>query len=61
LKRVFAVEIEKCDEFRDNVKIIASKGTPDVIEKILKHLGLDQAPAPAGKVDWSNPMRRSVS
>ena len=39
LKRVFAIEIEKCDRYGGKVKIIASLGDPDVIEKILKHLG----------------------
>jgi adenylate cyclase class IV len=43
LKRVFAIEIETCEKCRGNVKIIASIEDPDVIEKILKHLGLDEA------------------
>jgi hypothetical protein len=42
LKRVFAIEIEKCDKCGGEVKIIASIEDPDVIEKILKHLGLDE-------------------
>ena len=41
LKRVFAIEIEKRG---GKVKIIASIENPDVIEKILKHLSLDEAP-----------------
>lgn len=41
LKRVFAIEIEKCG---GKVEILASIEDPDVIEKILKHLGLDEAP-----------------
>ena len=40
LKRVFAIEIEKCG---GKVEILASMEDPDVIEKILKHLGLDEA------------------
>ncbi len=43
LKRVFGVEIEKCDKCGGNVKIIACIENADVIEKILKHLGLDEA------------------
>ena len=42
LKRVFAIEIEKCEKCGGNVKIIASIEDPEVIEKILKHLGLDE-------------------
>ena len=38
LKRVFAIEIEKCEECGGEVKGIASIDDPDVIEKILKHL-----------------------
>jgi len=43
LKRVFAIEIEKCEKCGGNVKIIASIEDPEVVEKILKHLGLDEA------------------
>ena len=43
MKRVFAIEIETCEKCGGNVKIIASIEDPDVIEKILKHLGLDEA------------------
>lgn len=43
LKRVFAIEIEKCGKCAGKVKIIASIEDPNVIEKILKHLGLDEA------------------
>jgi len=43
LKRVFAIEIEKCEKCGGNVKIIASIEDPEVIEKILKHLRLDEA------------------
>ena len=42
LKRVFAIEIEKCEKCGGKEKIIASIEDPDVIEKILKHLGLDE-------------------
>ena len=52
LKRVSAIEIEKCEECGVPVRIIASIEDPDVIadasdRKILKHLGLDQPPQPA--------------
>jgi len=48
LKRVFAgrpsaIEIEKCEKCGGKVKIIACIEDPEVIEKILKHLGLDEA------------------
>ena len=43
LKRVFAIEIEKYEKCGGKVKIIASIEDPEVIEKILKHLGLDEA------------------
>jgi len=43
LKRVFSIEIEKCEKCGGKVKIIASIEDPDVIEQILKHLGLDAA------------------
>ena len=42
LKRVFAIEIEKCEKCGGKVKIIASIEDPDVIENILKHPGLDE-------------------
>ena len=42
LKRVFAMDIEKCEKCGGPVRIIASIEDPDVIQKILKHLGLDQ-------------------
>ena len=42
LKRVFAIEIEKCEKCGGLVRIIALIEDPDVIQKILKHLGLDQ-------------------
>lgn len=43
LKRVFSVEVEKCEKCGGKAKVIASIEEPAVIEKILKHLGLDQA------------------
>lgn len=46
LKCVFAIEIEKCGQCGGTVRVIASIEDPDVIEKILKHLGLYQASAP---------------
>ena len=46
LKRVFAIDIEKCG---GPVRIIASIEDPDVIRKILKHLGLDQPESPQNR------------
>ena len=48
LKRVFAIEIEKCEKCGGMVKIIVDASNcciedAEVIEKILKHLGLDEA------------------
>ena len=40
LKRVFSIDIEKCEKCGGPVRIIASIEDPDVIQKILKHLGL---------------------
>ena len=60
LKRVFGVEIEIHDKCGGNVKIIACIGNADVIEKILKHLGLDEASQarnrspPSGLFDYSS-------
>ena len=42
MKRVFGIEIEKSKKCGGQVKIIASIEAPEVIEKILKHLGLDE-------------------
>jgi len=42
LKRVFAIEIEKCEKCGGKLKIMACIEDPDVIEKIPKHLGLDE-------------------
>jgi len=49
LKRVFAIEIEKCEKCGGPVRIIASIEDPDVIQKILKHLGLDQVGDPQNR------------
>ena len=43
LKRVFSLEIEKCEKLGGKVRVIACIEDPDVIQKILKHLGLDEA------------------
>lgn len=39
---VIALDIEKCEKCSGSVRIIALIEDPDVIQKILKHLGLDQ-------------------
>jgi len=41
LKRVFGIEIESCERCGGAVKIIASIENPQVIGRILQHLGLD--------------------
>ncbi len=46
LKRVFAIEIEKCEKCGGPVRVIASVEDPDVTQKILKHLDLDSAVCP---------------
>ena len=46
LKGVFAIDIEKSEKCGGNMKVIASIEDPDVIDKILKHLGLDQLGSP---------------
>ena len=45
LKRVFDLDMERC-ECGGNLKIIAMIEQPDVIEKILTHLGLSAQPPP---------------
>jgi hypothetical protein len=40
------LEIEKCANCGGKMQIIAGIENPDVIEKILKHLGLDEAHRP---------------
>lgn len=49
LKRVFGIEIERCEKCGGKVKVIAciedrGAASPEVIDKILKHLGLDKSP-----------------
>jgi hypothetical protein len=51
LKRVFNIEIEKCEKCGGRVKVIVETSNrcleePKVIEKILKHLGLDRDAEP---------------
>jgi hypothetical protein len=60
LKRVFGIDMERCEQCGGAVKIIASIEDPEVIAVILEHLGLDRredrqprppaarAPPPAG-------------
>jgi len=40
LKRVFGIEVERCDRCGGSVKIIAAIEDPEVIGEILDHLGL---------------------
>jgi hypothetical protein len=47
LKRVFGIEIESCEHCGGAVKIIASIEDPQVIGRILQHLGLDGSGAPS--------------
>jgi hypothetical protein len=49
LKRVFSIDIEKCEKCGGPVRIIASIEDPEVIQKILKHLGLDQSVDPQNR------------
>ena len=42
LKRVFGIDIKMCGKCGGKVKVIAVIEEPAVIEKILKHLGLDR-------------------
>jgi len=61
LKRVFSIDVERCDRCGGGVRIIACIEDAAVIEKILRHLGLDGGssagamarapPAQAGLVD----------
>ena len=46
LKRVFAIDIEKCEKCGGKMKVIACIEEPAVIDKILKHLELDQPAEP---------------
>jgi hypothetical protein len=43
LKRVFGIEIQRCDDCGGAVKIIGSIEDPEVIGQILQHLGLDRS------------------
>ena len=43
LKRVFGIEIQRCDHCGGALKIIASIEDPEVIGQILQHLGLDRS------------------
>jgi hypothetical protein len=52
--------IEKCEKCGGPVRIIASIEDPDVIEKILKHLGLDQPGYPQGSEYFSESRKRVV-
>ena len=49
LKRVSSIDIEKCEKCGGPVRIIASIEDPDVIQKILQHLGLDQPGDPQNR------------
>ena len=40
LKRVFGIDIEKCENCGAEVKIIASIEDPQMIGKVISHLGL---------------------
>ena len=61
LKRVFSIDVERCDRCGGGVRISACIEDAQVIEKILRHLGLDGGssagamarapPAEAGLVD----------
>jgi hypothetical protein len=52
LKRVFDIDIEQC-ACGGKLKLIAIIEGPAVIEKILKHIGLDpQPPPPRAKARW---------
>ena len=47
LKRVFNIDIETCPECSGKVKLIASIEDPQLLKKILNHLGLEsRAPTP---------------
>ena len=53
LKRVFDIHIERC-ACGGNLKFVAVIEQPDVIEKILTHLGLSPQPPPIAPArrDW---------
>jgi len=52
LKRVFAIDIEVCRRCGGRLRVIASIEEPEVIERILEHLGRDAEP-----VDPAHPSR----
>ena len=43
LKRVFSLEVEKSEKCGGKVRVVACIEDPDAIQKILMHLGLDEA------------------
>ncbi len=53
--------IEKCDKCGGPVRIIASIEDPDVIQKILKHLGLDQPGDPQNRSPPADLMDQSTT
>jgi hypothetical protein len=50
LKRVFAIDIEVCRRCSGRLRVIASIENPEVIQRILEHLGCD-----GGSVDPAHP------
>ncbi len=52
LKRVFAIDIETCQQCGGQLRVIASIEAPAVIERILEYLGGD-----AESVDPAHPSR----
>ena len=48
LKRVFAIDIERCWRCGGRLRVIASIEEPDVIDRILAHLDRDEAAAEPG-------------
>lgn len=44
LKRVFNIDIEKCERCGRHVKVVSCNEDPEVIEKILQHLALTESP-----------------
>jgi hypothetical protein len=60
LKRVFAIDIEKCEKCGGKrsaarMKVIACIEEPEIIDKILKHLGLDQPNSPHNSLHNRSP------
>jgi len=52
LKRVFAIDIERCWRCGGRLEVIASIEEPEVVTRILAHLDRDEAaaePAPPGR------------